>query len=340
MIFGPVLLAQASGATLAHSVRAGGRMLKKGAILTDSDLAALADAGIVRVMVARLEPSDVPEDEAAHALATAARGPGLRIAPPTTGRCNLHAEAAGLLRVDARAVDAANALDEALTIATPPDFARLEAGQLAATAKVIPYAAPRAMLDRATVALDGALVLHPFAPLRAALIVTRTETLKPSVIDKGIRAVTDRLVSLGSPLPDVRTVDHDDAALTGAIREAMDLAPDLLLILAATATSDRRDLAPAALVAAGGTVERFGMPVDPGNLLVLARIGAIPAIVLPGCARSPALNGADWVLERLAARLPVTGADIARMGVGGLLKEMPGRPHPRERPARPRERPE
>lgn len=333
MIFGPVPLAEASGATLAHSVRAGGRVLKKGTVLAEGHLAALAGAGIARVTVARLEPGDVGEDAAARALATAARGPGLRIAPPATGRCNLHAEAAGLLRVDAAAVDAANALDEALTLATPPDFARLEAGQLAATAKVIPYAAPRAALDRATGALAGALVLHPFVPLRAALVVTRTDALKPSAIDKGIRAVTGRLVALGSGPPAARVAEHDDTALTRAIREAMAAAPDLLLILAATATSDRRDTAPAALVAAGGRIERFGMPVDPGNLLVLGRIGEVPAVILPGCARSPALNGADWVIERLAARLPVTGQAIAAMGVGGLLKEMPGRPHPRERRA-------
>jgi len=73
------------------------------------------------------------------------------------------------------------------------------------------------------------------------------------------------------------------------------------------------------------------MPVDPGNLLVLGRIGDRPVIGLPGCARSPALNGADWVLERVACGVPVTSADIAAMGVGGLLKEIPTRPQPRDR---------
>jgi molybdenum cofactor cytidylyltransferase len=80
---------------------------------------------------------------------------------------------------------------------------------------------------------------------------------------------------------------------------------------------------------AGGTIARFGIPVDPGNLLFLGQLGGKPVVGLPGCARSPALNGADWVLERLAAGIDVTDADIAAMGVGGLLKEMPDRPHPR-----------
>jgi len=330
MIFGSVPLSQAQGAVLAHSLRVGGGMLRKGIVLTGGHLAAMADGGVQNVMVARLEEGDVPEDEAAHALAQAACGAGLRVATAGTGRCNLYADAAGLLRVDAAAVDAANAVDEALTLATPPDYARLAEGQLAATAKVIPYAAPRDALDRAAGVLSGALTLHPFRPLHAGLIVTGTEGQKQSVIDKGIRAVVDRLAALGSDAPDAVVLAHDEGALAEGIRAALRPGPDLLLILSATATSDRHDIAPAAIVDAGGTIERFGMPVDPGNLLVLARIGDIPAIVLPGCARSPALNGADWVLERLAARLPVTGRDIAGMGVGGLLKEMPGRPHPRE----------
>lgn len=234
------------------------------------------------------------------------------------------------------AVNAANAVDEALTLATPPDFARLEAGQLAATAKVIPYAVSRASLDAVTLSLregGDALRLVPFRPLDVALVVTRTPGQKDSVVEKGIKAVQNRLLSLGSPVASVALVEHDEAALGAALGAAMRSSPDLLLILGGSATSDRLDTAPAALAGAGGTIERFGMPVDPGNLLVLGRIAGVPAVILPGCARSPALNGADWVLERIAAGIAVTSADIAAMGVGGLLKEMPGRPHPREKPA-------
>jgi molybdenum cofactor cytidylyltransferase len=72
------------------------------------------------------------------------------------------------------------------------------------------------------------------------------------------------------------------------------------------------------------------MPVDPGNLLFHGHQGGRPVIGLPGCARSPALNGADWVLERLACGIDLTDADIAAMGVGGLLKEIPIRPQARE----------
>lgn len=328
MEFGPVPLADADGAILAHSMRGDGYALKKGRVLNADDLATLRRAGIDAVIAARLGPADVPENEAAERMAAAACGPNLRVDAAFTGRCNLRAESAGLLRVEPSVI-AVNRVDEALTIATPSDFARLEAGQLAATAKVIPYAAPREAMERVCALLaETPLVLHPFQPLKVALIVTQAEGQKDSIVEKGAKAVRDRLASLGSPEPNERIVPHEEAPLHVALDETPDA--DLTLILGGSATSDRRDVAPAAVIAAGGKIERFGMPVDPGNLLALGSFRGASLVILPGCARSPALNGADWVLERLAARLPVTGGDIAAMGVGGLLKEIPSRPQPRE----------
>ena len=329
MRFGPLPLEQAVGAIVAHTVRGAGFTIKKGARLTATDAEALRLAGLTEVIVARYGDRDIAEDHAARVMAEAACGPGLRADAAFTGRCNLRAEQGGVLRIDTAAINRANAVDEALTIATPPDFARLEAGQLAATAKVIPYAADGGAVEQVDALLRGSMRLHPFQPMETTLVVTQTEGQKDSVIAKGAQAVRTRLNALGSPDPTVITTPHTASAARAALEGA---APsDLVLILGGSATSDRQDIAPAAVVAAGGIIERFGMPVDPGNLLALGIYCEKPLVILPGCARSLALNGADWVLERLAARLPITGADIAGMGVGGLLKEIPSRPQPREK---------
>ena len=103
----------------------------------------------------------------------------------------------------------------------------------------------------------------------------------------------------------------------------------LVMVSGASAIVDRRDVIPAAIERAGGVVEHFGMPVDPGNLMLLGRVGHVPVLGLPGCARSPRLNGFDWVLRRLLAGLPVGGREVMSMGAGGLLKEVAGRPLPR-----------
>jgi molybdenum cofactor cytidylyltransferase len=146
--------------------------------------------------------------------------------------------------------------------------------------------------------------------------------------EKGHRAIQKRLSDLGVVMQPKRIVPHREADLAAAIASVS--GADLILILTASATSDPQDVAPQALRRAGGTVDRFGMPVDPGNLLLLGERQGIPVIGLPGCAKSPALNGADWVMERVICGVPVTSADIAAMGVGGLLKEIPSRGRLRE----------
>ena len=328
MDFGPAAPEAAIGALLAHGVKAGGVGLRKGRVLTEDDARALRAAGIDTVTVARLGPDDVPEDEAAATLARALAGAGVEVAAPFTGRCNLFARRAGLARIDARAIDAINAIDEAITVATLAHFAPVDPRSMLATVKIIPFAVPRAALETCVAAARGGVALAAFAPKRAALIQTRLPGTKPSVLESTEATTRARLAALGSTLEHARVCAHDASAVATELRAAAAAGYDPILAIGASAVVDRRDAIPAAIVAAGGEVLHFGMPVDPGNLLLIGRIGAANIVGLPGCARSPKLNGFDWVLQRLAAGLPAGRAEIARMGVGGLLAEIP-RPSPR-----------
>ncbi len=329
---------------LAHSMTVSGKRLKKGIRLRAEDVALLRADGLTEVVAARLDPQeDMPENDAAAALGAAlAASPtalGLSLSAPFTGRLNVYALTGGVLRVDRSVIDAVNAVDEAVTIATLPDYARVGARQMLATVKIIPYGAPRAAVEAACDALRAgtALRLHPPRLRSAALILTRTPGMKDKLLDKGADAVRARLAALGATDVSETRVVHETEALAAAIREATG---EAVLILGGSATSDRRDVGPAALAAAGGRLIRFGMPVDPGNLLFLgAAADGRPVLGLPGCARSPALNGVDWVLERIFCGLEVSFEDIAGMGVGGLLKEIPSRPQPRGGGAQAPERP-
>jgi molybdenum cofactor cytidylyltransferase len=331
MRFGRVPLAAAEGAVLAHSVMAGGRKLPKGRVLTCADLSVLRSDGIGEVTVARLDPGDVGEAEAAVRLARALvpdeGAAGLRLTVPVNGRVNLHATGPGILSVDADRVLSLNRVHPSLTLATLAPLTRVSAGTLAGTVKVITYAAAGAALAAAEAAAAGAIRLLPVRLADAGLILTDAPGQDEKLIAKGRNAVGKRLAALGMRLAEVRRVPHETRAIAEAVAG---IGGAMILILTGAATSDIDDDAPAGLRMAGGTVARFGMPVDPGNLLFLGTLGDRPVIGLPGCARSPALNGADWVLERLACGIAVTDADIAAMGVGGLLKEIPVRGQPRE----------
>jgi len=340
MKFGAVPLDDARGAIMAHSQRVGERMIRKGALLDEAAIGALRGAGRTEVICARLEPGDVPEDIAADRLATPLLSPLIARSRAATGRVNLLAETHGLLRVDAALINRLNSIDEALTIGTLPDYAVVAPRDLVATIKIVPFSVPGNVLSVAeAMARQGAspLTLHPFRHLKVGLVVTDLPGLKDSVTDKTVEITEGRINALtGSLLPPVKSAHQPDAvgrALQGLLAQGA----DLLLVIGASAVLDRRDVGPAGIVAAGGEIVHFGMPVDPGNLICVGRIGDKPALVLPGCARSPKLNGIDFVLTRLFAGLKVTSADIMRMGVGGLLKEMDNRPLPREKaPATPR----
>jgi len=330
MKFGPVAIAEAVGAILAHSISLNGRRLRKSHRIEPDDVSAMRRAGMETVVVAQLEPGDLDEDEAAARIASALAAEHTIAKPPATGRVNIHARSAGLLRVERGAVEALNGVDPDLTLATLADFTAVEAGQMVATVKIIPFAVGRGRIEAAIAALHGpAFSLHPFKARRIGLIQTMVAGTKPGVLDKTAMVTETRLARSGSAIAFERRVPHDGAALTTAIASAAADA-DMVIVFGASAVSDDDDVIPAAIRASGGQVERVGMPVDPGNLLVLGSLSGKPVIGAPGCARSPKPNGFDWVLERIMADIPVTSKDIAGLGVGGLLMEIPTRPQPRE----------
>jgi molybdenum cofactor cytidylyltransferase len=332
MIFGPTPLSEARGAVLAHTVRLDRRVLKKGTVLEAADIAALQEDGRASVIAARLEPGDVAENEAADRLAQALMAPLITRSRASTGRVNLSAETAGLLVVNADAVNRLNRLDESLTLGTLPSFVPVRAREMVATIKVIPFAVPGAVLEVATALArqeHPLLALHPFQPLKVGLVLTELPGLKEKVLEGTVEATRERVEGLcGTMLPPERC-RHETPAISDALTRLRRAGAQILLVAGASAVVDRRDVGPAGIVRAGGAIDHFGMPVDPGNLICLGHIDGIPSLVLPGCARSPKLNGIDWVLQRLFAGLAVRPTDVMGMGVGGLLNEIQTRPLPR-----------
>lgn len=330
MKFGAVPVDEAEGCVLAHSLMIGGRKWPKGRILSPADLYELRAEGHATVIAARLEPGDVPEDRAATRVAELVLGPEVEARPAATGRVNLHATASGLFRVDRDAVDRINGVSEAVTLATLPDGEPVEPGKMVATVKIIPFAVPEDTLALcAMLAGRAAVRVAPWRPLRAGLVQTRVAGTKESMLDKTRDTTAARLAACGAALVTERRCAHHEDAVAAELQALRADGCDLFLLIGASAITDRADVLPAAVELVGGAVEQLGMPVDPGNLLMLGRWDSAPVLGLPGCARSPKLNGADWVLWRLAAGEPVGPREIMGMGVGGLVMDVPERPLPR-----------
>ena len=332
MKFGDVPLDDAAGAILVHSIPLKKGRLKKGSVLADSDIALLRDEGHTTVAVARLEADDVGEDEAASRIADLCRGPNLDLGSPFTGRCNLTATEPGLAVIDTERVNRLNQVDEAATLATVRPFDVVEPGQLVATVKIVTFAVGRSVIEAANEIIgagDGLVRVAAFRPVSVGLLQTRLPRMKASLFEKAVGAMQDRLAALGTPLAEERRCDHAVGAVAASLTQMSQNGREVILVLGASAIVDRRDVVPQAIERAGGAIEHFGMPVDPGHLTLLARLGDTLVLGLPGSARSPRLHGFDWILQRRIAGLDVSGRDIMDMGVGGLLKDIPGRPMPR-----------
>jgi molybdenum cofactor cytidylyltransferase len=164
---------------------------------------------------------------------------------------------------------------------------------------------------------------------RVGIVSTLLPGLASKVIDKTLRVTAERLAPAGATIIAERRVPHDETMLAASIKELLGLGAELVIVFGASAIADRRDVIPAAITEIGGAIEHFGMPVDPGNLLLIGSAGGVAILGAPGCARSPVENGFDWVLMRLLAGLKVTRAELTGMGVGGLLMEIVTRPQPR-----------
>ena len=330
MIFDTVDINHCEGSYLAHSLQTATGRIGKGTLITADVAANLAHAGVSSILVAQLEEGDIHEDEAAQTVAVQLSGRGVSLSKPRTGRVNLLATVEGLCHFSAQAIIAANAIDEGITIATLPENRWVAKGKMVATIKIIPYAVPTLKVQQVlNVLCKHTVSVNTAIPHKAELIQTRLNSIKEAVLDKTSRVIKHRLTPKAVSVEQESRCEHSVEELRKIMGECLQRNPDWILIVGASAISDRADVIPQAITAVGGTIDRYGIPVDPGNLLLLAHVGDTLIVGLPGCARSPRFNGLDMILDKMACEIPITTTWISSLAVGGLLAEIADRPAPR-----------
>jgi molybdenum cofactor cytidylyltransferase len=320
-------LEQAIGHILRHNLadERGRKALSKGHRITPADLPRLRALGVESLRVAVLEPSDIHEDEAALRLADAVHGPGVSALAPAASRVNLLADADGVVHVDAERLLRINQI-EGLTVATLPSNALVRARKRVATIKIIPFAVPEAALRQAEAIGGmgaGIVSISPLQHLTIGVILVGSTAARER-IERGVApAIEARVVELGSSILATRYVSPDEPAVAAAIAGLHVAGADMLIIAGETSIMDRDDVTPQGIRLAGGRIEHYGAPVEPGNLLLLGYLdrpgGSIPVLGAPGCVRSRDTNIVDLLLPRLLAGESITRHDIVALGHGGLL---------------------
>jgi molybdenum cofactor cytidylyltransferase len=322
MVFDDVPLDRAEGLILAHTMTVGATKLIKGRRLKPEDVEVLRSAGIASVTGCLVEPGDLDENQAAARIAHALAGEGILVGPASTGRCNLFAIDGGILAIDRDRLITLNRIHEAVTAATAQPWSVVSPGQRVATVKIIPFAVDAGLIDAWTERAAGdspPLQVRRLRSRRVGLILTTRKQTDDAALDASASVIRRRVEGLNGTLSTELRCPHHPEALEQALAQALAEGCSAILILGALVTTDRRDMVPAAIVRAGGAVDHFGMPVEPGNMLLLAHLGAIPVLALPSCARSADLNGLDLILRRIMADIPISSHDIMDMAIGGLL---------------------
>ena len=319
------------GAVLAQTYNLPGKIISKGTFVTNEFVGYFKTGNVKTILCAVPEEGDIHEDEAAEAISSAIDKNHIYADKASTGRVNFKSQSLCLVRYDRDFIKELNLVDESIAFSIVEHNQLLAEGDLIATLKIIPFFMQKKYVDRVIkiLAKDELFKIHSLKKKEVTLIQTCFEWQKKSIFTATSNVTKARLEALGCSLKKEKLINHDYDTLRAIIRSSVKNEPEILLVSGASAITDRSDCIPKAILSEGGEIIQYGLAVDPGNLLLIGKVGNTTVIGMPGCARSPKLNGFDWVLQLLMADIPINREELADMGAGGLLMEIASRPLPR-----------
>ena len=322
---------ESKGSVLAQSYNLSERILSKGTYVSEDILEFLNEENVKTILCAVPEEGDMHEDTAAEAISKAIDRNQLYSEEASTGRVNFRAPTLSLVRYDRELIKQLNLVDESIAFSIVEHNQLLAKNDLIATLKIIPFFVSKIYVERVASLLSKkeTFEIHRLEEKKVELIQTYYDWQKKSIFKATSNVTRNRLEALGCKLNKETLIPHDQKSLCKEIKSSIDNGVQVLLISGASAITDRSDYIPKAILSVGGEIIQYGLAVDPGNLLLIGKIGSSTVIGMPGCARSPKLNGFDWVLHLLMADIPISKSELADMGAGGLLMEIASRPLPR-----------
>ncbi len=319
------------GSVIAQTYNLPGKTISKGTFMTSGIVDYFKEGDVQNILCAVPDNDDIHEDEAANIISNAIDRSQLYTESASTGRVNFKSRSLCLVRYERELIKEVNLVDESIAFSIVEHNQLLAKNDLIATLKIIPFFTQKKYIDQviAILAKNELFKTHRLNKKEVSLIQTSFEWQKKSMFKATSNVTRNRLEALDCSLNEEKLIRHDFEVLRSEIRSSIESGIDILLISGASAIIDRSDYIPKAILSEGGEIIQYGLAVDPGNLLLIGKVGNTTVIGMPGCARSPKLNGFDWVLQLLMADIPINREELADMGAGGLLMEIASRPLPR-----------
>ena len=297
-------------------------VFRKGHVVREEDIPVLLSVGKEHLYVWEKDEGMLHEDEAAMILYDICKGANMHGSEVKEGKIELIADIDGLLKIRREGLIAVNSLGEMMIATTHGDFAVKKGAKLAGT-RVIPLVIEKEKMEAARAAAGDKPLLDvlPFVPKKVGIVTTGSEVYKGLIKDTFGPVVREKVAEYPSEVIGQTFCDDRKEMIAQAILDFIEQGADLVCCTGGMSV-DPDDCTPGAIGATGARVVSYGAPVLPGAMLCVAYYNKdgreIPIVGLPGCVMYSKRTIFDLVLARLMADDPVTPADIARLGEGGL----------------------
>jgi molybdenum cofactor cytidylyltransferase len=313
---------ESTGRILSSAVfRPGGKkLMAKGHILREEDIRILQSEGLGQIWVAQLDEDEVGEDEAVCGVAGEMACGCYEIQLAAGGRANLLASENCCVLLDEELLRQVNCTSS-LVIASTLNFSFATAGQRIASIKSAPFAVAKSDFEGTLNMLRERGPIMQARPVRNSTVGVlycdptngeRARTLFESV-------VRQKLERFGIRTHNSVAVLENDEHVSRAMQQLLRAKPAVILIASTTAPAGPGDVVGRAMAKINCQIERFLVPVEPGNLLLMGYKDDIPVVSAPGCFRSLKPNVVDLLMPPMLARYRVSTWELACLGHGGLL---------------------
>jgi molybdenum cofactor synthesis domain-containing protein len=301
------------------------RLFKKGHVVREEDIPNLLNIGKEHIYILELEEGYLHEDDAALRMAQALGGDRLEITEPKEGKVSVKSKIQGLAKIDQAFIDQVNAIGE-IAMATIRGNTLVQAGQALAATRTIPLIVEEqkiVQMEQLVVQFMNSssgtspISVKPLRSLSVGLITTGGEVFSGRIQDKFGPVVKQKIADLGSEVVEQRLTPDDLDAIINHIQYFQAQQVDLILVTGGMSV-DPDDRTPGAIAQAGAEIISYGTPMLPGSMLMMAYLGEIPIMGLPGCVMHDPYTSFDVLLPRICAGERIERADITAMGYGGL----------------------
>lgn len=316
---------QAVGMPLCHDITAmrdgfKGAAFRRGHIIEAADVEKLKDLGKRTVFIWEENAGELHEEDCALRMAAMAPVAGAHYTGPSEGKVLLMADIEGMLRVDTELLRQVNGIGD-ITISTLPDHYPVKPGMRLASMRIVPLVTQERQIIKAeTLCRERPLLrLLPYWPRRAGVIVTGSEVYTGRIQDKFEPVVRRKLAAYPGEILGVTLCDDDVDMIVDAARSFLERGADFLIFTGGMSV-DPDDVTPSAVRRLGARVVSHGVPAQPGNMTLVAYLGDIPALGVPGAAISLPTTVFDVLLPAIYAGKEITKDDLIRLGDGGLCQ--------------------